>query len=1198
MRLKSITLNGFKTFATKTEFEFDDRVTVIVGPNGSGKSNIADAVRWVLGEQSYKLLRGRKTVDMIFHGSDERARAGMASATIVFDNSDGWLPIDFSEVSITRRAYRDGKNEYLINGKQVLLRDVNELLGQSGLAERTYTIIGQGLVDTALALNTDERRSLFEEAAGIGLYRSRREDAENRLEKTRRNLDRVEDILSELKPRLRSLERQAKRAERHDQVRSDLKALMREWYGYHWFRVQEELQEARELEKSRKAQLQRAREKQETLDRKLAQYQTDLQGLRARLNSWHRDLSDHHARREGTSKELAVAQERIRTLEKQLFELDTEQSRLEEQQAARRIRREEVEGEVKDLETELDQAQDQLTRAREKLTARENDRIELDEELSQVQAKLSGEKERLSSLRARQEERREQIQEKQAQLSNFRQEMESAASDLDAREEQLQSSRSEHQHRVSERKDLEKQLEQVNQEIRSGENYLQTVEEKVNALDTEISRLQAELGVLRQAEKKMAGYAEGTKFLLEQAQAGKLSGTLGALSSNLDIAQEYETPIAAALGEYLDAVILEGKKSVADALDLLLQRATRGALLPLDSLAPPEPVRVDRGLDGVIGVASELVQAPPQLRPAVDLLLGQVILLNDKDNLQRVLADQPPGVRAVTLQGEVFFASGQIFAGQDGQPSTLSRSRRRRNWEEQLQRLQSEVDAQMAEKTRVREKISRKEQTREELQAQLEKVQEAQEKAEEQLHQAVLARDQAQQQLHWKQSQQGSLQNEIQTGKQELEHLQDREQSCLEQIESLRGKVREKKDQLDQISLMDERESVSHWKTDVAVTQRALADARERLRERQQTWEDGSRELEALQTRKTELKEELVGLQEKQTHLQEKEQAIEERIQEVRQFIEETEQELEEKEAEQKQLHDAEAQARKTLNQAERAYAQAEVSLTRCRENLERMQERIREDIGLVDYEYEENVSGPTPLPLKGYVEKLPKKKQIPVDLEKNIKSLRRQMRRLGAVNPEAQREYKEVKERHQFLTQQLSDLRKAEADIKEVIAELEVLMEREFRRTFQEVAREFRETFVRLFDGGEGRLVLTNPEDLTQTGVDIEARLPGRRKQSLSLLSGGERSLTAAALIFSLVKISSTPFCVLDEVDAMLDDANVARYRELLRELSRETQFIVITHNRNTVQVADVLYGITMAEDSTSQVLSLKLDEVDEVIA
>jgi chromosome segregation protein len=348
---------------------------------------------------------------------------------------------------------------------------------------------------------------------------------------------------------------------------------------------------------------------------------------------------------------------------------------------------------------------------------------------------------------------------------------------------------------------------------------------------------------------------------------------------------------------------------------------------------------------------------------------------------------------------------------------------------------------------------------------------------------------------------------------------------------------------------------------------------------------------------KQQLQDQIQTLLEETSFLEDGEKTIQNEISELRILIDETDGKLSKDEEDQRELQTKEADARRVLNQAERSYAQADINLTRNREKLETIQERIKEDIGLVEFEYNKDISGPTPLPLDGYVQKLPVVKEITKNLGGTIREQRAQLRRLGAINPEAQSEYREVNDRHEFLTEQLSDLRKAEADLKEVIAELDVLMEREFRKTFNAVAGEFKEIFSQLFGGGKGQLMLTEPDDLTGSGVDIQVRLPGRRTQGLSLLSGGERSLIAAALIFALLKISPTPFCVLDEVDAMLDESNVARYRKLLRELSSDTQFIVITHNRNTVQVADIIYGIIMSTDSSSQVLSLKLDEVDEVI-
>jgi len=361
-RLKSLELHGYKTFAGRSLFDFPGNITAIVGPNGSGKSNIADAVRWVLGEQSYSLLRGKKTEDMIFLGSDQRPKAGMASATIQFDNEEGWLPVDYSEVAISRRAYRDGSNEYLLNKQRVRLKDISELLAQSGLAERTYTIIGQGLVDAALSLRPEERRRFFEEAAGIGLFRSRREEALSRLDSTRRNLERVIDILGELEPRLRSLERQAKRVEEYERIKADLQVLLRDWYGYHWQNTQKELLRNREILKNQEEKVAIARSRRTEIETKVDTVRIRLQELRNQLNEWHVESAEYHRQREKMNRDLAVLEERLRAFNQQEVSLEGDLIRHEEMGTA-------YQEKLQLLQTEKDRVNFELTECRDQLDA-------------------------------------------------------------------------------------------------------------------------------------------------------------------------------------------------------------------------------------------------------------------------------------------------------------------------------------------------------------------------------------------------------------------------------------------------------------------------------------------------------------------------------------------------------------------------------------------------------------------------------------------------------------------------------------------------------------------------------------------------------------------------------------------------------------------------------------------------------------
>jgi chromosome segregation protein len=1200
LRLKSLELHGYKTFASRTIFEFSGAVTAIVGPNGSGKSNIADSLRWVLGEQSYSLLRGKKTEDMIFSGSEQRPRASMASATITFDNEDNWLPIDFSEVTIARRAYRDGQNEYLINKQRMRLKDVTELLAQSGLAERTYTIIGQGLVDAALALKAEERRRLFEEAAGTGLHRARREEALRRLETTQRNLERVQDILAELQPRLRSLERQARRAQEYEQIRADLQVVLREWYGYHWHRAQKEVSEARGSTRQQEKILEKARQQQAEQDRELGGLRERAQVLRASLNSWHRQSSQLHERRETLSRELAVADERLRALQDQQRALHSDLDELQAELSLNQDRLNQAQQETTRLEEELGEAHSQVSIAQRSLEARQNEHAQADKDLQNARRSLSEVNARSSQLQARQAERQVQARNAQAALMEAEKALEQAEAEVDAAQEKFKSAQAEMEQAQAGRKAAESALASQRQQQAQLEEERKGLQEQWGALSAERARLQAQYEVIENAEKSLTGYAGGTRLLLQAAQQARLRGARGALSNYLDVPAELELAISAALGDFLDAVVLD--EGLDPALDLLHDQQERGVLLPLRNLKPDRPLSAAlENSEAVVGNAADLVKAPPELLPAVDLLLGQVLVVSDRVVAHRLLPEMPPGTRIVTLAGEVFLASGPVLSARVGREKSgatlLGRQRQRRELQAALERVAGELQALKAQLIQAEDQ-SRSTQAETEHQNQVHRAaQQVEQRAALAANQARLGVEQAQRQARWQRDQLEKLRNEIRRG--EAEALQIRaELKDLEiQIDLAHEQVRLRVAALASVTLDESQAQLSYWNTRVAVAERILTDGKTRLSERQTALENTNEAIHQRQERLEALAQSADDLERARVIQRQDEGKINAEIEALRVLIDPAEAELEALDHEQINQQEVEARARAELNKAEHHHAQARITLARRQEALDTLRRRIEDDFGLVAFEYSEEVSGPTPLPFHGMVEQLPMISQISPEVEETIKRQRAQLRRIGPVNPEAQSEYQEVKDRFQFLTEQVSDLEKAAVDIRQVIAELDDLMQREFRKTFDAVAAEFREIFTRLFAGGTARLVLTDPDDLTNTGIDIEARLPGRRTQGLSLLSGGERSLTATSLVFALLRVSPTPFCVLDEVDAMLDEANVGRFRDLLRELSENTQFVVVTHNRNTVQVAEVIYGVTMGRDSASQVLSLKLDEVAKLV-
>ncbi|MFM8424884.1 MAG: hypothetical protein ACKOBL_06885, partial [Chloroflexota bacterium] len=711
--------------------------------------------------------------------------------------------------------------------------------------------------------------------------------------------------------------------------------------------------------------------------------------------------------------------------------------------------------------------------------------------------------------------------------------------------------------------------------------------------ESEHSRLKAQLEVLEQSEQSLAGYAEGARFLLDAARQSRLNGARGALSSALDVPAELETAIAAALGDTLDAVLIDASE-LENALQLLeSDEAGRAALLPVDKTS--DLFTASEISDDILGVASELVNAPEELRSAVRLTLGQTLIVRDRATARRLQADLPTHARVVTLRGEVFRGDGLVIAGKTASSSTLSRGRQKREFDSAI----SGLVARLAESNDLVERLSNEyaEAQRELLQAESDaretrvRLGEAQETEQ----QAGLESEAMARQLEWQKSQLSQLQGESEESK----SLQQKIGEALVDVETQSAQAHEELKmvaaKLVELEAGELQEQVSYWTTRAAVAEQSLSAAQTKLKERGDDISRlDSRRVE-LANRLTELDGGLHSLDAEKTALRERESALNVQIEDMRIQIEPAEKELAAAEQEEARLQELENNAQRGFANAERLLGQVQLEQTRKQEALDNLQQKITDDFGLVMFEYAADVSGPVPLPIEGMVEQLPIVTELAPDLEEQLTHNRAQLRRMGAINPDAKAEYESEKERYEFMKTQVEDLRKAQADLKQVVAELDELTKQEFVKTFDAVDKQFRETFVRLFGGGSARLALTDPENLVETGIEIEARLPGRREQGLALLSGGERSLTAIALVFALLKVSPTPVCVMDEVDAMLDEANVGRFRDLLVDLSKDTQFIVITHNRNTVQAADVIYGVTMGRDSASQVISLRLDQVTD---
>ena len=1187
MHLHALELHGFKTFATPTRMEFSPRVTAIVGPNGAGKSNIVDALRWALGETSFQRLRARKTDDLIFAGAPGRARAGMASVTLLLDNHDGALPVDFTEVALTRRAYRDGQSEFLLNGQRVRLRDIKELLAQAGLSEGAHVFIGQGMVDALLSLRPEDRRALFEEAAGIGLVRQRREEALRRLDATRRNMERARDLLAELEPRLRRLERRVQRARDMEALQNDLRQHLRVWYGYRWQQAVAEVEAARDAHQRAEAQWEEARARLQSLEQEQQTRFERIRDLREARRAQVDQIREAQKTWQTHDQRRQHAEEQLRELERRRAVWQAELTRAQETLAFREEEVQALEAQVVQRETAWrealqarEQAQTALKNAR---AARKTAQHALEQARQEVQ-RLTG---RQAELQAQQRSLGREVREADRRLQQQAQRLQDLEAQLQAAAQVLRQAEGEHRRAREAYRAAQQALEQAQARVAQARDAARRMQQALDALRARRQRLQARLEGLRQAERDLVGYGDAARFVVRRVR-DRVRGLLGPY---LAVDETHETAIAAALDLWAETVLVEHDPQAL--LETAQAAPGRVMLLPARPHgAKPPPLPSDPGL---LGRAVDLVRVAPEAQAAAEALLGWVWVARNADAARRARDNAPPGVWIVTLDGAAFGPQGGVVVGRPKGRHVLQRTRERQALEAELAALDqelAELEAQMKTHTAA---VQTAAETLAQRQTAFRTAERETRVAHESWQKARLTHEQHRQAHELRQHQQAETQARLERLCAEQHQVEVEQQRIAQDLQAARETLRARQRALAALDLEEARREAAYWETQVAVAsqarqelqnrlsaaQHAVAEARQRLADLSQQRQSWQRAWRQAQT----------TLHDAQTRSRE----VWSQIQDLQARLEPLEAELQALEAQHAAGQAALQDIRAAAQRAEQRAIQARLTLERARDRLQHLQRRIHEDFGPVALEAPAWVWHTQPLPLEEDVERLPRVDEVPPDLEDTIRRLRGRLRRLGPPpGPELRQEYETLAQRIAFLREQLSDLQRADAHLRELLAELDTTMRRQFQRTFHAVNRVFGALFTRLFGGGQARLVLLADDEGRAQGVDIDVRLPGKRTQRLAVLSGGERSLTAVALIFALLQVSPTPFCVLDEVDAMLDEANVARFGELLRELSRETQFVIITHNRHTVQIADVLYGVTLRDDGTSQVLSVNLADVD----
>ncbi|MGH2530863.1 MAG: chromosome segregation protein SMC [Thermomicrobiales bacterium] len=1184
-RLTRLDLHGFKSFAVKTVFTFEPGITAVIGPNGSGKSNIADAVRWVLGEQSHGALRSKKTEDVIFAGGTGRAPSGMAEVAVTFDNSTNWLPIAFSEVTVARRAYRGGENHYLINGRRVRLKDVTHLTASLG---QSHTVVGQGLVDAALSQRADERRALFEHAADLTGLRLKAAEAERSLNEAEANSARLTDLLSEIEPRLKTLERAARQATEWKGLHDRLRELQRAHYGALLAQVARRLDAAEAAASGDEVALARRRDEVEWLAGDLARARAAAEDARAALaqHAARLQATIDQERRVGHERDLAA--ERHTALTRRREDMADTQAGLDEQTAVVQRDLASVGDDLRAAETEVTQARQAVAAMQREGTSVRAARQEREGHANRLRVAIADAERTLADV-ARRRALREQ-----------RRETDAAERDRAARERAERADRIEH---------LTGELTTFDRAEEAGTVELAAFDERLAALATEIETANAAVAAARQrvaeAERNLdgaktrfevlqrlhesgAGLFTGVRAVLHAARDGALTGITGMVAELIDVPAAYDTAVEVALGGHVqDVVVARWTDAEAAIAHLQRARAGRATFQPLDTVKASRerglPAKILR-MPGVHGIAADLIAAPDEIAPVVAALLGRTLIVDDLPVTRQALPHLPPGWSVVTIGGEIARTGGSVTGGAAVRESgVLGRERELRELPKEirgLDRARTEAVAKLDEMIDTPRRLATERQEVDSARAGL-----------------LAARKERQGQRDRLTGWLADLRTEQEAADRRLATLADADVTGERDLAALDREATTATTTFDkthaehavlQRDLARDAAAIAAAEQTLAAEHRRLAALEERLRSERRR-EAGllaqqralADELALRMQRAAALDGELLAVAAQRERLVKEVETVSVARQAVARERPPLEAAVRQTEGDVSRLDRSLEAARTALLEAERAHGARGLDVERARGELATIRQRIADDLELDDPNM--LMAGADP--------------DAPLDprAEREIQRLRERLRRVGYVGEDVVGEYEREAERLGFLRTQLADVEGASASLRGLLVDLHRQMRERFDATFARVAEVFTEMFTALFGGGTARLVMVAPDDgeeRTEAGIDIVAQPPGKRLQSLALLSGGERALTAVALLFAILKVNPTPFCLLDEVDAALDEANIVLFRDQLRALAAEAQAIIITHNRGTIEIADTLYGVSMRDDGVSQVLSLRLEE------
>lgn len=1179
MYLKRIEMQGFKSFADKTVLEFKPGITTVIGPNGSGKSNISDAIRWVLGEQSMKSLRGAKSEDIIFAGTQARKSLGFAEVSIVIDNNDNKLPIEYSEVTVTRKIYRSGETGYFINKVPCRLKDILELFMDTGIGKDGYSIIGQGKIDEILSNKSEDRRHIFEEAAGIVKYRTRKQESEKKLEQTKLNLLRINDILAEIEANIEPLKLQSDKAKQFLDLREELKSIEVGLFIYNINTYKEKLEQLVKDEDIITSQKEAEDSKMEALQASKEELRQVVDDITAQIENMQNIGFESSNKIEKINSEIGISNERIQNnsankqrLEAEILEVKNRIEELKEEQKQKLEKKTNLTSNKEKFEKELAEKETELAELSKKLSAKE---LEIEGKKQIVQDNIDKKYELAAEINT-QDVNYENLEKRKKQLKN---EIDSVISELDSTRYGKNEISKGFYDIESKRNIAVENLEKSVQAKEQNMQKLKQYEEEISKLTYTQRMKQARHQFLIETEKEKEGYNKTVKSLLVACDkdSNLNKGIHGVLANLISVEKEYETAIEMCLGQSLQNIVTSTEQDAKKMIEYLRTNSLgRASFLPIASVQGKKLDKLTK-MDGVIGIASDLVKCKKEYEQIILSLLGRTVVVEDMDTAIALAKKDKYSFRIVTLKGDIISSSGSISGGsvQTKTVNILGRSREIEDLEKELKKLEKQIADKTAEKEEYASSIGDSIEETAKLEKELQEIE------------IVYA-----------------------TEKQKMVAVEENITRLENRLAKLKEEVTQTEKQKEENRLLKEQKEAE------------IQELTQQIEELNKVIEEFALNNKDNQKYIDDLNFDITNLKISVTSFDESESSIEEMVERISQDIKNNEQSIENKNQNILAITEENTKLEQTITEYNNQIEQIKQEVTNSGTKVEELkQERIAKNEKLVNTENEIQSQFSTLESLKEQIIKLDvKKTKLEQDLQqvveslwneyeltpnsteeyqkpnnvataqKQVNSLRNKIKDLGSINIDSIEEYKKTKERYDFMSEQRLDLENTASKLRKIIGDMTTTMQNQFKEKFELINKNFNEVFTELFNGGKAELILENEENILECGIDIRVQPPGKKLQNMMLLSGGEKAFTAIALLFAILKINPAPFCILDEIEAALDDVNVYRFAEYLKKFYKQTQFLVITHRKGTMEAGDSVYGVTMEENGISKLLSIKL--------